>query len=500
MLKRVTPTRYEKIGDYQTAMEADVANLPASTRTVFTMRDVRYDAGVPRRRLQRLQPRQGVGSCRRHDLGPRRPWRTGRRRHRAARAYGRRRACATDASRGVGRVDGRRAAGDRRRRPRRHAGLHRRAHALRRAARLGPDRVAVVVARRHHRARRQLRLHARAGAAGRRRLAGADAVAASRACRPTALGAGLRWQGGELRRLLARARRPHRRQRRRLRRALGGAPLRHGRRRVASAPRAPTRSRRCRTLVRAAMREGALGFSSSQLDIHVAHDGREVPSNHAAPEELIALCAVLAEFGHGAHRVHPAQLRRGLRRRRPRAASAPCTAASGPADRAQHADAAAGRARRLARAASSSRARRLPRRAAHPSDVRDQQARRALRARLDVPLRRDAELPRRRSRCRPPSARARAARSGGARAHAARAGRPDRARVRRSSGRSSWSRRCATPRTRAGSGRTVTELAEERGADPLDCFLDLSLAEDLETQFVIEMPPERDVRADHRRR
>src|SRR4029079_14696098 len=55
-----------------------------------------------------------------------------------------------------------------------------------------------------------------------------------------------------------------------------------------------------RDLVRDAMREGALGFSSSQHDIHVAHDGREVPSNHAAPEELIGLCAVLAEFGRGA--------------------------------------------------------------------------------------------------------------------------------------------------------------------------------------------------------
>ena len=29
-------------------------------------------------------------------------------------------------------------------------------------------------------------------------------------------------------------------------------------------------------------------------------DGREVPSNHASPEELVALCAVLAEFPHGA--------------------------------------------------------------------------------------------------------------------------------------------------------------------------------------------------------
>ena len=47
VLKRVSPTRYEKVGDYQTAMEADVANLPANTRTLFTMRNVKYDGGVP---------------------------------------------------------------------------------------------------------------------------------------------------------------------------------------------------------------------------------------------------------------------------------------------------------------------------------------------------------------------------------------------------------------------------------------------------------------------
>jgi len=53
-------------------------------------------------------------------------------------------------------------------------------------------------------------------------------------------------------------------------------------------------------LVRAAMREGAIGFSTSQLDIHVGEDGREVPSNHASPEEIIALCSVLKEFDYGA--------------------------------------------------------------------------------------------------------------------------------------------------------------------------------------------------------
>jgi len=59
------------------------------------------------------------------------------------------------------------------------------------------------------------------------------------------------------------------------------------------------------TLVREAMHEGAIGFSTSQLDIHVAHDGREVPSNHAAPEEILALASVLAEFDHGAIEIIP---------------------------------------------------------------------------------------------------------------------------------------------------------------------------------------------------
>jgi len=46
VLKRVTPKKYEKIGPYQTAVESDIANLPANTKTIFTLRNVRYDAGV----------------------------------------------------------------------------------------------------------------------------------------------------------------------------------------------------------------------------------------------------------------------------------------------------------------------------------------------------------------------------------------------------------------------------------------------------------------------
>ncbi len=58
-------------------------------------------------------------------------------------------------------------------------------------------------------------------------------------------------------------------------------------------------------VVRQAMREGAIGFSTSQLDIHVGEDGREVPSNHAGKDEIIALSAVLAEFERGALEIIP---------------------------------------------------------------------------------------------------------------------------------------------------------------------------------------------------
>jgi N-acyl-D-aspartate/D-glutamate deacylase len=53
-------------------------------------------------------------------------------------------------------------------------------------------------------------------------------------------------------------------------------------------------------LVRDAMRDGAVGFSSSQLDMHVTHDGHPVPSNLAAPDELVALAGALAGFPSGA--------------------------------------------------------------------------------------------------------------------------------------------------------------------------------------------------------
>ena len=58
-------------------------------------------------------------------------------------------------------------------------------------------------------------------------------------------------------------------------------------------------------VVRLAMEQGALGFSTSQLDIHVGDDGRGVPSNFASAEEILALASVLSDFDHGAIEIIP---------------------------------------------------------------------------------------------------------------------------------------------------------------------------------------------------
>lgn len=57
--------------------------------------------------------------------------------------------------------------------------------------------------------------------------------------------------------------------------------------------------RAMQVLLDQAMREGAAGFATSQLDIHADHEGRPVPSNLAAPEEIVALCSVLEKYPQG---------------------------------------------------------------------------------------------------------------------------------------------------------------------------------------------------------
>jgi N-acyl-D-aspartate/D-glutamate deacylase len=53
-------------------------------------------------------------------------------------------------------------------------------------------------------------------------------------------------------------------------------------------------------LVDQAMRDGALGLSTSQLDVHADHEGKPVPPNLATPEEIVALCSVMAPYAQGA--------------------------------------------------------------------------------------------------------------------------------------------------------------------------------------------------------
>ena len=64
-------------------------------------------------------------------------------------------------------------------------------------------------------------------------------------------------------------------------------------------------------LVRESMEQGAIGFSTSQLELHVGDDGREVPCNHASAEEILALASVLSEFDHGAIEIIPRSMSEG---------------------------------------------------------------------------------------------------------------------------------------------------------------------------------------------
>jgi N-acyl-D-aspartate/D-glutamate deacylase len=239
-------------------------------------------------------------------------------------------------------------------------------------------------------------------------------------------------------------------------------------------------------LVRAAMREGALGFSTSQLDIHVAHDGRGVPSNHAGADEVVALAGVLGEFGHGAIEIIPQSFVEGMNAA-DRELLLACWRAAGRPIEIQTLTPLLpacpdGWEATLAFTHEASRAgARI-----HPMFATN---------RLGAHLTLGStflfdELPSfRETLTLPPGERER--------------------RLREPALRERMRRELADPTGRAfvfvwevvqveatrdaahagWIGRTVAELAAERRQDPLDCFLDVSLAEDLETQFVLEMPP-----------
>jgi N-acyl-D-aspartate/D-glutamate deacylase len=239
--------------------------------------------------------------------------------------------------------------------------------------------------------------------------------------------------------------------------------------------------------VRAAMRSGAIGFSSSQLDIHVAHDGREVPSNHAAPEEIVGLSAVLAEFDHGALEFIPRSQAEGLNEGDRRLVLDMARASGGKPVEIQtlvplpHLP---DGWRRSLEFAHEAHARGLR---VHPMFASNELgAFFSLDSTFlfdEIPsFRETLTLPHaeRLERLRDPALRERMRRE-----------------LADPTGRAFmfvWSvlfvDEVFDPAHRAWIGRHVEELAAEQATDPLDCFLDLSLAEDLRTQFVLTVPRE----------
>ncbi len=86
-------------------------------------------------------------------------------------------------------------------------------------------------------------------------------------------------------------------------------------------------------LVGAALDDGAIGLSTSQLDLHTDHEGRPVPSNLADHAELEALAAPLGPRSAGALEIFPARSCRASTTTTasccsawPRSAGSPCTA------------------------------------------------------------------------------------------------------------------------------------------------------------------------------
>jgi N-acyl-D-aspartate/D-glutamate deacylase len=233
------------------------------------------------------------------------------------------------------------------------------------------------------------------------------------------------------------------------------------------------------------MRDGAIGFTSSQLELHVAHDGRGVPSNHAAPEELIALAGVLQEFGRGSIEFIPRTFINGYSDDDRALVLAMARASGRPVHlntltAMPHAPEGWSRSLEFAETAAADGIE------IHPMFASNRQgAHFALGSTFlfdEMPSFRDTltlPSPTREERLRDPALREQM-----------------RVELADPRGRSivlAWPvvkvEMVKNPEHERYVGRSVQEIADERGADPLDAFLDLSLDDDLEMQFVLAAPP-----------
>ena len=238
-------------------------------------------------------------------------------------------------------------------------------------------------------------------------------------------------------------------------------------------------------LLREALADGAYGFTSSQLDLHVAHDGRGVPSNHAAPMELVALASVLHEFGRGAIEFIPRTFLTGYDDDDRRLILDLARTSGRPVHlntltQMPHAPDGWSRSLEFAREASAEGL------SIHPMFASNRQgAHFSLDTTFlfdEMPSFRDTLTlpePTRSERLRDPALRDRM-----------------RTEIADPRGRSFvfvWQvlrvETVARPEHERYLDLSVSEIAELSGADPLDAFLDLSLAEDLATQFVLAAPP-----------
>ena len=246
-----------------------------------------------------------------------------------------------------------------------------------------------------------------------------------------------------------------------------------------------------RRLVRSAFDQGAIGFTSSQLELHVAHDGRGVPSNHACPDELIALAAVLRDVGRGSIEFIPRTFLNGYDEADRELVLAMARVSGRPVHLntltlLPHAPDGWSRSLEFAQAASDAGLE------VHPMFATNRQG---AHFSLDSTFLFD-EMPSFRDTLTMPEPR----RSQRLRDQAVRD--QMRKEIADPTGRSFvfvWQVVAVETVHRAENDgfvdRTVWDIAQEQGKDPLDAFLDLSLAEDLQMQFVLAAPPSKERQA-----